>query len=68
MKDQHKFICITNRNLVKGDFLSWLLLILDCGVNGLPAPDWLILREKDLTPEIDAGLKAAIESFKLSWN
>ncbi|MBS5507225.1 MAG: F0F1 ATP synthase subunit alpha [Akkermansia sp.] len=33
-------------------------------------PDLLesILREKDLTPEIDAGLKAAIESFKLSWN
>ena len=33
-------------------------------------PDLLesILKEKDLTPEIDAGLKAAIESFKLSWN
>ena len=33
-------------------------------------PDLLesILREKDLTPEIDAGLKTAIESFKLSWN
>lgn len=50
MKDQQKFICITNRKLVKGDFLSWLQLILDCGVNGLPAPDWLILREKDLPP------------------
>ena len=33
-------------------------------------PDLLesILQVKDLTPEIDAGLKAAIESFKLSWN
>ena len=33
-------------------------------------PDLLesILREKDLTPEIDAGLNAALESFKLSWN
>ena len=45
-----KFICVTNRKLVEGDFLSWLDRILDRGINGLPAPDRLILREKDLSP------------------
>ena len=49
-KMNEKFICVTNRKLVEGDFLSWLDLILDRGVNGLPAPDRLILREKDLSP------------------
>lgn len=49
-KMNEELICVTNRKLVKGDFLSWLDRILDRGVNGLPAPDRLILREKDLTP------------------
>ena len=44
-----KKICITNRHLVQGDFLSWLDAVLK------KDPDLIILREKDLTePEYTA--------------
>ena len=46
-----KFICVTNRSLVRGDFLSRLGEILENGSGALPAPDAVILREKDLTEE-----------------
>ena len=47
-------ICITNRHLVSGDFLSWVEQVTSREI-------WaLILREKDLTPEAYGDLALAV--------
>lgn len=53
----YKLICVTNRGLVRGDFLQQIRRIAAAG------PDGILLRAKDLTPEDYARLASEVEGI-----